>query len=258
MDSSSKETSLDADEVLALVLPRGEAIYVCSSSRHVLGIPPRRLLRGGLLEHVHDEDQLVWRVALWRATARQAASETFSFRLTKTEGWQWIDAECSVTNPRNHGNEILVLVRLRVSNGGPGPKLVGGQTRQHAPLSAECRSESQKSDFGPQEAAVGLFVPDEGRSGTSDFSEKSDRESELGGPNLPITINRLPASYGLHQNLVRAHIIDQVEGAVVSTDPVGNIATWSRGAEQMYGYSAQEVVGRYIGLLFPQRRNRST
>jgi PAS domain S-box-containing protein len=51
--------------------------------------------------------------------------------------------------------------------------------------------------------------------------------------------------------LVRAHIVDQIEGAVISTDPVGNIATWSRGAEQMYGYSAQEVVGRYIGLLFP-------
>jgi PAS domain S-box-containing protein len=98
---------------------------------------------------------------------------------------------------------------------------------------------------------VGVFVLDEGRSGTSDSPEKSDRESELREPNLPITINPLPASYRLRENLVRAHIIDQIEGAVVSTDPVGNIATWSRGAEQMYGYSAQEVVGRYIGLLFP-------
>jgi hypothetical protein len=86
MGSSSKETWLDANEVLALVLPQGEAIYVCSSSRHVLGIPPKKLLRGGLLEHVHDEDQLVWRVALWRTAARQPGPETFSFLFEKNQG----------------------------------------------------------------------------------------------------------------------------------------------------------------------------
>jgi hypothetical protein len=157
MDSSSKGTWLDvSDEVLALVLPQGEAIYVCSSSRQVLGIPPRSLLGAGLLEHVHGADQLVWRVALWRACTRQPALEAFSFRLRKTREWQWIDAECSVTNQSNYGNEVLVLVRLRVSNGGPGPKLARPQTLQHAPHLSECRSGSPKSDLGHQQSATGL------------------------------------------------------------------------------------------------------
>ncbi len=38
--------------------------------------------------------------------------------------------------------------------------------------------------------------------------------------------------------------------AIISTDPMGNIVTFSRGAEQMFGYDDKEVVGTSIAPLF--------
>lgn len=48
----------------------------------------------------------------------------------------------------------------------------------------------------------------------------------------------------------QAAIIDQIHDAVVSTDLDGVITSWNRGAERLYGYKAQEVLGRSVGLLY--------
>ena len=51
-----------------------------------------------------------------------------------------------------------------------------------------------------------------------------------------------------------ASIIDSSEDAILSKDMNGVITSWNRGAERIYGYTAQEMVGKNISLLVPGDR----
>jgi PAS domain S-box-containing protein len=49
-----------------------------------------------------------------------------------------------------------------------------------------------------------------------------------------------------------AAIVQWSDDAIFSKDLDGVILSWNRGAERMYGYSAQEAVGHHVTLLVPQ------
>ncbi len=51
-----------------------------------------------------------------------------------------------------------------------------------------------------------------------------------------------------------ASIIDSSEDAILSKDMHGNITSWNKGAEHIYGYAPAEVVGKHISLLAPSDR----
>jgi PAS domain S-box-containing protein len=48
-----------------------------------------------------------------------------------------------------------------------------------------------------------------------------------------------------------AAIVESCEDAIIGKDMDGIITEWNRGAEQLYGYSAAEVIGKPISLLMP-------
>jgi PAS domain S-box-containing protein len=48
-----------------------------------------------------------------------------------------------------------------------------------------------------------------------------------------------------------AQILDQIHDAVISTDLDGYVATWNKGAERIFGYSAEEAAGKHISLIYP-------
>ncbi len=49
-----------------------------------------------------------------------------------------------------------------------------------------------------------------------------------------------------------ASITDLTDDAIVSNRLDGTILSWNRGAERMYGYTAEEIIGRNISLFFPE------
>lgn len=50
----------------------------------------------------------------------------------------------------------------------------------------------------------------------------------------------------------KATIIDQIHESVISTDLEGNITSWNKGAEKLLGYSAEQMLGKYVGLIYPE------
>src|SRR5437899_1310345 len=50
-------------------------------------------------------------------------------------------------------------------------------------------------------------------------------------------------------------IVSSSDDAILSKDLDGMITSWNAAAEHMYGYSAQEIVGQPVTLLFPPDRS---
>jgi two-component system, chemotaxis family, CheB/CheR fusion protein len=79
----------------------------------------------------------------------------------------------------------------------------------------------------------------------------------IGAVNMLVDISERQRAEHLGQRL--GAIVESSDDAIVSKNLDGIIETWNQGAEQLFGYAAEEVIGKSITILIPlDRRDEET
>jgi len=102
--------------------------------------------------------------------------------------------------------------------------------------------------LSPVSAENGVFV----LSAIRDISDRKRIAEELRRANKELH-RRTAEQLGEYRSKL-ASIIDSSEDAILTKDLNGMITSWNRGAEHMYGYAPEEVIGKHISLLTPSDR----
>ena len=82
-------------------------------------------------------------------------------------------------------------------------------------------------------------------------SVQAELEAEIDRLRDLLEREKLDSRRGEDQVRFQARLLDSVHEAVIATDPSGIVLYWNRFAEGLYGWMAEEAVGRNILELTP-------
>jgi two-component system sensor kinase FixL len=137
--------------------------------------------------------------------------------------------------------------------------LLTGATMVQVALSTCCCSSDMKGAFHRPWEFPGQISGELGM--TTDRSDPLPAEiassRSLIPPNGPPEQQRRPATSTtkgqLDQLLFQAQLLESVQESVIATDLDGNVSYWGHGAEELYGYAAEEVIGKCITFIVDPR-----
>jgi PAS domain S-box-containing protein len=75
----------------------------------------------------------------------------------------------------------------------------------------------------------------------------AEADRKLDGAIFDLTERRLAED----ERLKLAAIVESTDDAIISTTPEGKIASWNVGAENVFGYTAEEILGKPLSVLAP-------
>lgn len=114
-----------------------------------------------------------------------------------------------------------------------------------------CWSEPIKSSNGKVLGSCAIYTHSPSAPSESDI-ELLKMEARLAA----LAVERKQAEDALKQ---QADIIDQLQESVIASDLDGNVILWNKGAERLYGYTEEEVLGRNISFTYvPEDHERLT
>ena len=102
--------------------------------------------------------------------------------------------------------------------------------------------------LSPVSTENGVFV----LSAIRDISDRKRIAEELRRANEELH-RRTAEQLGEYRSRL-ASIIDSSDDAILSKDLHGTITSWNKGAERLYGYTPEQVIGKHISLLAPSDR----
>lgn len=85
-----------------------------------------------------------------------------------------------------------------------------------------------------------------------DITERKRIEEELRRTNAELEIRKARELRDYQTRL--ALIVDSSQDAIIGKNLDGIVTHWNKGAEEIYGYTAQEMIGRHISTLAPEDR----
>lgn len=89
-----------------------------------------------------------------------------------------------------------------------------------------------------------------------DITEREQIEELLAQRASELTVQRITTSdLAQHQRMLAA-IVESSDDAIVSWTLEGVVTSWNQGAQQLYGYTASEVIGKPVSLIFPKDHQR--
>ena len=123
----------------------------------------------------------------------------------------------------------------------------------HIPEEVTWITELLSSDRG-RGPASGLVVTHRKKDGTRILAEITSRVITFSGREAKLALANDITERQMTEDRVReqAALLDLASDAILVRDLTGKVRFWNKGAERLYGWSAQDAVGNEMGALFPK------